>query len=347
MQPPPIPENEAERLASLRRLNILDTPAEEQYDRITRLARRLLGTPIALVSLVDGDRQWFKSAQGVEASETPRELSFCGHAILGDGLFEIPDVRKDERFADNPLVIGDPRIRFYAGQPLHAPDGEKIGTVCVIDSEPRSLSDEDRELLEDLTRMAEAALRAGFSSEVEAELRARLEDAEWRASVDGLTRLWNRSAITELVRTELERARRRKLPFAIALVDIDHFKAINDQFGHPVGDVVLRAVSDRLRRAIRPYDSIGRYGGEEFLVLLTDCSPVCAATVAERIRSDVQKTPIEQPDGAPLDVKVSVGVGSWIDVQNLTLQQMVQAVDDALYRAKEGGRDRVESVHSG
>ena len=147
---PTIPLDEAERLRTLRALSILDTFAEERFDRYTRLAQRLFDVPIALVSLVDGHRQWFKSRQGLEATETPRNISFCGHAILSDDVLYVPNALDDTRFADNPLVTGDPNIRFYAGHPLRMPDGQRIGTLCLIDREARQFDDGDLDLLQDL-----------------------------------------------------------------------------------------------------------------------------------------------------------------------------------------------------
>lgn len=142
MKTPDIPPDEDARLAELRSLNVLDTIAEERFDRLTRMARRLFGVDVALVSLVDENRQWFKSCAGMELSETPRDISFCGHAILGDGAFVIPDALQDERFCDNPLVTGPQHVRFYAGCPLRGPGGRKLGTLCIIDSKPCAFSDE-------------------------------------------------------------------------------------------------------------------------------------------------------------------------------------------------------------
>lgn len=137
---------------------MLDTPAEERFDRITRIAKRHFGLPIALVSLVDTDRQWFKSNQGLDATETPRSLSFCGHAILGEDIFHVPDALEDRRFRDNPLVTGKPNIRFYAGAPLHAPSGERVGTLCILGSRPRELTAEDCAVLRDLADCVEGEL---------------------------------------------------------------------------------------------------------------------------------------------------------------------------------------------
>ena len=133
MKAPSLSHDEPARLAALHGLALLDTPSEERFDRITRLARRLFGVPIATLSLVDEDRQWFKSRQGLELSETPREISFCGHAILGDQIMEVPDAAADPRFHDNPLVTQEPHVRFYAGCPLRAPDGSKLSRIAYVD----------------------------------------------------------------------------------------------------------------------------------------------------------------------------------------------------------------------
>ncbi len=150
MKKPDIPADEPARIAALCELAILDTPAEARFDRITRIAQRHFSTPIALVSLVDSGRQWFKSRQGLDATETPRDISFCGHAILGDDIFYVPDALADSRFVDNPLVTGAPYVRFYAGAPLHSPDGERIGTLCIIDHQPRKFSTAELSVLRDL-----------------------------------------------------------------------------------------------------------------------------------------------------------------------------------------------------
>lgn len=153
MQEAKRPDNEAARLAMLHSLSILDTPRDDRFDRFTRLAARIFDMPIALISLVDEKRQWFKSVEGFDGEETPREFSFCAHAILDDEVFEVRNSRSDTRFRDNPLVIEQPHIRYYAGAPLLTPDGHKIGTLCIIDRVPRRLRDEDKRVLKDLADM--------------------------------------------------------------------------------------------------------------------------------------------------------------------------------------------------
>ncbi len=162
---PPLPANEAERLATLHGLKILDTPPEERYDRITRFTQRLLDVPIVLVSLVDAHRQWFKSRQGFSLSETPRDISFSAHALLGDDVLVVPDAQLDPRFCDNPLVIGEPQIRFYAGCPLAARDGSKLGALCVMDRHARQMRDADLQALRDLAHLVENELNAAELNE--------------------------------------------------------------------------------------------------------------------------------------------------------------------------------------
>lgn len=166
MKVAPLPEDEADRLAALRALDVLDTPAEPALDDIVKIVSELCKVPIALISLVDAERQWFKAKVGIDAAETSRDLAFCAHAILQPDLFVVPDTHQDPRFADNPFVTGAPNVRFYAGAPLRLPDGHPIGTLCAIDSVPRTLSPDARAALEALKRQAEVhfALRAQASA---------------------------------------------------------------------------------------------------------------------------------------------------------------------------------------
>ncbi|MFQ3229513.1 ATP-binding protein [Reinekea sp.] len=159
MKAPAFPDNEQQRLAVLYNLALLDTPADANFDRITRLTRAALNVKTVLVSLVDANRQWFKSRQGLDATQTPRAVSFCGHAILGENLFEISDALKDSRFADNPLVTGDAQVRFYAGIPLRSRHGFAMGTLCLIDKVPRVLTPLEREMFADYAALAELELQ--------------------------------------------------------------------------------------------------------------------------------------------------------------------------------------------
>lgn len=148
----PIPKNERRRLEVLWQYDVLDTVPEQVFDDLTELAARICEAPIALITLVDEKRQWFKSKVGITLRETNRDVSFCGHAIMQRELFIVPDATKDARFADNPLVVSDPKIRFYAGAPLITPDGHALGTLCVIDKVPHELHPDHKRALEILSR---------------------------------------------------------------------------------------------------------------------------------------------------------------------------------------------------
>lgn len=159
MRPPVRPAEEQHRLSTLQALGLLDTPPEERFDAITSTAATLFHVPISFISLVDSNRQWFKSRYGVTVSETPREVSFCGHAILDSEILVVNDTQQDERFHDNPLVTGEPFVRFYAGRPLAASNGARIGTLCIVDQKARSFPEEQRNLLQQLGGWVEAEIR--------------------------------------------------------------------------------------------------------------------------------------------------------------------------------------------
>jgi len=158
---PLIPQDEAERLVEFRLSGAaIGSPPEERFDKISRMAQRVFNVPFAGISFVEGERQWFKSRQGLPIGDSTRDLSFCGHAINGTEVFIVEDAVLDPRFAQNPLVLEEPRIRFYAGQPIRGPGGHNIGTLCIMDKQPREFSDEDRETLRDLGEMVEKELKA-------------------------------------------------------------------------------------------------------------------------------------------------------------------------------------------
>ncbi|MFC4426074.1 diguanylate cyclase domain-containing protein [Deinococcus navajonensis] len=199
----PVSPDEAARLLDLTRYHILDTPAEEVFDRIARLAARLLEVPIAAVNFVDTDRQWSKARLGLDPQEVPREASFCAWTVLNDAPLAVPDLREDERFAANPGVAGRPHLRMYAGAPLRTPLGHRIGTLCVMDTEPRCLNDQDLQALQDLAAMAmsELELRAHVQH-LQRQLNGRLEyEADLRRSLDHARTL---EAVGELMDLPLE-----------------------------------------------------------------------------------------------------------------------------------------------
>ena len=334
MKKPSFPDDEERRQESLDALQLVGTPFEERFDRITRLSQRIFGVPIVLVSLVDRDRQWFKSAQGLDAPETPREISFCGHAIHEEQALVINDAHQDQRFADNPLVTGEPGIRFYAGHPVSAPDGHRVGTLCLIDVEPRAFSARDEGVLSDLAALVENELKSIQLSESQLELRAELATARMEAAIDPLTRLWNRGSIFEIARRELARARRAGSPMALALLDIDDFKSVNDEHGHLAGDRVLRVVAEGIRATVRPY------GGDEFVIVLAETDAETAAGICKRVRRRMVQSGERAAEQTP-DVSASIGLAHGTGDALPELERLVAVADEALYQAKSLGKNRM------
>lgn len=337
---PPLSPDEPFRLQALRKAGHLDTPIEERFERITRLAQRLLGVPIAAISLVDADRQWFKSIQGLNTTETSRAVSFCGHAILDSRVMVVPDARVDERFASNPLVTGEPRVVFYAGCPIQSEDGCNIATLCVIDHKAREMSDEDVQVLRDLASLAEAELMMSMQNSLHHYLVQQVDSMIRQVHVDPLTRLWNEDAIKELARTEFERAKVRGSCVGAIMVDVDGFRAISCEDGDAAGDDVLREVGKRLLGAIRACDAVGRLGGDEFLIVLSDCADEAEARlIAERAHVRVCEGAVLTCKGERR-VSVSMGVAAWRAMS--AEPGFVDAAEGALQAAKNLGKNRIE-----
>lgn len=312
----PTPAGEAHRLAALRALHILDTAPEERYDRITRLARRLFDVPVALVSLVDAERQWFKSHAGIEARQTPRSVSFCTHAIAGDALMVVPDAHDDPRFAGTPLVTGSPHIRFYAGRPLAAPGGERVGTLCLIDHQPRRFSDEDASLLDDLAAIAEQELATAVM-----------------ALTDPLTQVNNRRGFLWLARHALALCKRLAQPACLMYFDLDQFKPINDRYGHAEGDRALREFAGILQRSVRQADVVGRLGGDEFAVLLAPADEATADRLLLRVQAAIAEFNQERSPGYAL--QSSCGVVRYRPDRHSDLDALMAEADALMYQAKD------------
>lgn len=351
-----LPDSEGQRLEALHNYGVLDTVAEQAYDDITKLAALICDMPVAMMTLVDEDRQWFKSKVGVAFTQTPRNISFCAHAILKpDEVMVVNDASMDLRFADSTLVVSDPGIRFYAGAPLVTPSGAAIGTVCVVDKVPRELGAEKIEALKALARqvVAQLELRRALSR-LEREIaeqkvrqaqiqvyQKRLENMNLtlveQSTTDPLTGLKNRRAFDRIMNEQSSRTERSHSPLALALVDVDLFKSFNDEFGHVAGDEALRQIAGILKEQARTYDDDARYGGEEFAVVLPDTTRQGAEIVAQRIRKAV-----EDFDWKLRPITVSVGVATTTTMADS--MTIVERADKALYQAKRNGRNCVVLV---
>ena len=319
--------NEARRLEALESYQVLDTANEQAYDDLTSLAAAICRTPIALISLVDSGRQWFKSRVGLPVAETPRELAFCSHAILQpDHVLEVPDTLLDTRFSENALVTGDPHIRFYAGAPLVSLEGMPLGTICVIDREPRTLMDVERKALQSLARQVVAQL----------ELRRTVAGLERQSMTDALTSLPNRRGLDSQLKSAWDDCIARQKALAVMMIDLDHFKVINDSFGHAAGDELLKAVGSRLRAAVRANDVVARQGGDEFLILLNDVATSAAEVVAGKVRSALREPFVI--DGFEIRVSASIGIGLY-PVDGIDAEGLLKHADAAMYLVKGTGRD--------
>lgn len=313
--------DEQGRLAALARYDILDTPSEGAFDTITNLVRTALGVPMAAVSFIASDRQWFKSHPGIDMEETAREFAFCDHTIRDITPMIVSDTAADSRFSDNPLVTGDPQISAYAGVPLRTPDGYSIGSLCAIDTRTRIFEPGQIELLQGLAAVV-------------------VEQLELRnlAERDSLTGALTRRAFVAEIDKKIALFARRQRPASIAMFDIDHFKSVNDGHGHAAGDRVIKAVVDLCSTLKRPSDTLGRLGGEEFALLLPETDEADAIKSAQRFCDAIAGLAI--PQHPLISVTASFGVAE-IAPDRMTSVLWLTAADTALYDAKRSGRNRV------
>jgi len=311
----PIPQNDPERLAVLHALDVLDTPPQARFDHVTRLARRVFDVPIALITLVDRERQWFKSRVGLPATQTPRDVSFCAHAILQDEVMVVPDASQDRRFHDNPLVTGEPHIRFYAGCPLQTPDHVKLGTLCILDRCARRLEDDDRALLRDLAQMVSQDL---ISAQIAAE--------------DPLTGLMNRRGFEQLAPRVLQACERSGQPVGLMYFDLDRFKRINDQHGHAEGDRALRLFATALRQSFREDDIVARLAGDEFVAVLPSADAGQGDLIRERLASALAD--VVQREHLPYPLVASAGFAAYDPARHADFAAVLAEADHAMLAAK-------------
>jgi diguanylate cyclase (GGDEF)-like protein len=312
--------DEPGRLAALRRYDVLDSAPEAPFDKVTGLIKTILDVPIALISLVDENRQWFKSCIGLDVAETGRDVSFCDYTIQSRAPLIIPDAARDPRFAENPLVLGPPNISSYAGVPLETPDGYNIGSLCVIDIVPREFAGKQIDILK------------RFAGIVVDELELRR-----LAQVDGLTGAVSRRAFLLEAEKAISVFIRHQRPSALVMLDVDHFKRVNDAHGHPAGDAVLRAIGGCLAGMARPNDVVGRLGGEEFAVLLNDTGLEEARVAAERYRAALEGLNIAHEP--VLRVTASFGIAG-LGADCVEPGAWLERADLRLYAAKRAGRNR-------
>lgn len=330
------------RVAALERLCLFATPPEPAYDRLTALASRLLRAPIALVNLIGAEQQYFKSSVGLgELRQLPVATGVCSHALHGGKTLVISDATMDPRFRNNRIVT-EYGLVSYVGQPLITADGHALGTFCVVDGEPRIWSRDEIGILEDLAQAVVAQLELRrITMDLQDACRERdvlLTSLRELASTDELTGLANRRQLLSRLGQEIARSRRYRCPLSIALVDIDHFKSFNDHHGHRVGDRVLRQVAAVLQESGRTTDFVGRYGGDEFVLVLPEAGQDEALQSCRRLRMALAEGHFEA-GGEGLRVTCSFGVAEL--AAGDTIDELIARADTRLYEGKRGGRDMV------
>jgi diguanylate cyclase (GGDEF)-like protein len=315
-------ESESSRLEALDRYDLLDSAPEPAFNRIVRLIRNIFDLPIGIVSVIDGHRQWYKAFEGLSDNEVGLNDTFCRCALYDpNGLF-VSDATRDFRFADSPFVTEAPHIRSYAGAPLRTSDGHNIGTICAIGTQPRQFTDRERQILVDLAQIT--------MDEMELRL---------KATTDWLTGAMTRRAFTEAGTRLHSQSLRHALPLGVIALDIDHFKRINDTYGHAAGDAVLREVAQVCRGQLRESDTFGRIGGEEFAILLPHANKTNAAELADKLRHAIAALRVKCGTNT-IQITASFGV-SELSLSSLDLDTLIGQADTALYSAKSGGRNRV------
>lgn len=303
------------RIDKLKNLGLLDTPEEEQFERHTRLAKRLFNVPIVLVSLVDENRQWFKSHQGLDVRQTPRTASFCSHTILSNQALVIEDAHQDDRFSTNELVTAAPHIRFYAGSPLRAADGSHIGTLCLIDVLPREFNAQQLRLLQDLALLVEQEIHANV-----------------RITKDYLTGFANRSGFELQAQKSLDLCRQLRLPVSLMLLDVDDFSLLNQQFGHAEGDKALQSCAALLRHVVRESDLLTRFGPDVFGIMLIDADEMQLKEVCLRLKAQLAE--VNQHHNAAYELNFSIGSASTDHSQEADFAVLLEMAGNALAQVK-------------
>lgn len=328
--PFPMPVDEELRLRDLERHAAIGLASDPHFERLVDLAASLFGTPIVAISLVDAERQWFLASRGLGGlCETPRSSAFCAHAIAGEGVMVVPDACLDARFNANPLVVGEPGIRFYAGAPLRSPDGHNLGTLCVIDLQPRPPLSATQQ--QQLQWLADLVMR-------ELELRR----LTLHCPITGLP---IRRAFLAIGEREWLRARSDHLPLALLCFDIDDFRRINHRWGHRAGDRVLMDFAHLVRGFKREQDYAGRLGDGEFGLLMVNSTPEQAMVVAEDLRNATARMPGVHSHS---DVKLHISGGlTALAPDDRSFDDLLQRADRALQLAKGNGRDQIASLLEG
>ncbi len=341
------PRNEEQqRLQAVSKLELLDRPEEERFARITRLVRRHFRAAAAAITLIDQDRAYYLSQDGLGPDrQSARSNSLCSYVVQGKAPVVVADHSADSLTEVYRTLVDRLDLKFYAGMPIITPEGHAVGALCVMDHIPRRFDRRDLESLADFAAIVEDEILIKTATLANRDLISQVEKLRIRAFVDPLTGVWNRGGLFDLINREVERARRSEDPLSICMLDLDRFKRINDNYGHLVGDEVLKEMCLRVTGAVRPYDALGRYGGEEFVLVFPETNLEQAAAQAERVREAVGNRPFQMTDRAEETITISIGIAEMRKGEKM--ESALDRADKALYRAKNTGRNKVVRADEG
>lgn len=339
-----LPDNEVARQKSLESMGILTSNADPELDRITRLAQRIFGTEIVAISLLDNDRQFFKSRVNLEATQTPRDISFCGHAIHSNAALVVEDATEDDRFQDNPLVTGEINLRAYAGIPLNNPDGFKIGTLCVIDTVARQFTDEDIEILEDLGHWAETTIALRYGARTPKQVFDDLDPSKHELLIDPLTRTWNETGMREFLHRELINARLKQGTIGIYRFEIDDHAKLAATYGKDTVNRIVQAIASATTSSLRDRDVVGRVSENGFACLMPGVRQEQTSFLGFKLCDTVrEQCRFADSEGNPVRITVSVGA-TWAPAnakQHFSARAILDQAFNALEEAKLNGLENV------
>lgn len=282
-------------------------PREERFDRITRTARRLLRVPIALISIVEEDVQWFRSVQGLEVDHTSRDISFCAHAVAEGKVLLVPDARRDPRFRDNPVVTGAPFIRSYLGIPLSIAPGLRAGTLCALSDTEHSFRHHDVAGLQDLAAMAESELRLDAMTSLQKKLLSRLSRLERRANLDAVTGCWNVRGFRQLVGLAVTQAQDAGTALALCSIGVKNFAELARSPNANRTDAIRQMLAQVLRQRLPPDGALAMLGPSEFCALVPADSPLAVEEALSQLT--YPKAEIDLPDlRVSMELKLSFGL---------------------------------------
>jgi len=327
-----LPGNEELRLAAIQYFDILDTPPDGAFDRLTQLAGRVFGVPIAIITIVDTDRIWFKSKLGLDVCEIGRDPGLCASCIMQDDVMVIHDAKQDAVALTNPLVAGEFGLRFYAGAPLKTREGLNIGTFCLVDREPREFTGAQQATLADLAAIVidEMELRSTSRRLVIRNMET-VEEAEKSANTDLMTGLGNRRAFEADI-VEFERMINQGVfsDILVTVIDLDGLKQVNDSHGHAEGDYLIQTFSAGIKESLRINDRAYRIGGDEFVIL----SPLSASPDFTKIRDRVATVVENVRDQTGFfQAGASVGIAV-LSAAEFSMQQALRLADKRMYEEK-------------